>query len=165
MTTTENTVQRFEKLMEQFDHAMLVTRAADGSLHARPMAIADQRDGGRLSFATSGDSAKIGEILARPEVSVVMQGDGIYLSVSGRAYVVADTSRVRELWSASWKLWFPEGPEDPRLVLIDVEPDRAEYWDRSGTRQLEFLWKAGKALVQGETLDDDELEGHEKLRL
>ncbi len=165
MTTTEQTMQRFEELLEQFDHAMLVTRAEDGSLHARPMAIAEQQDGGRLSFATSGESPKIEEILARPEVAVVMQGDGVYLAVSGRASVVADTSRIRELWSASWKLWFAQGPEDPKLVLIDVEPERAEYWDRSGTRQLEFLWEAGKALLKGETLDDDELEGHRKFSL
>ncbi|MEJ2522441.1 MAG: pyridoxamine 5'-phosphate oxidase family protein [Gammaproteobacteria bacterium] len=161
----EKSIQRFEELLQKFDHAMLVTRAEDGSLHARPMAIAEQQDGGRLSFATSGQSPKIEEILTRPEVAVVMQGDGVYLAIAGHASVVADTSRIRDLWSASWKLWFAEGPEDPQLALIDVEPERAEYWDRSGTRQLEFLWKAGKALVQGETLDEDELEGHEKLSL
>ena len=65
----------------------------------------------------------------------------------------------------SWRLWFPAGSDDPDLVLIRIEPSAAEYWDRTGANRLEFLWRAGKALLQREKTRDDELSGHAKVDL
>jgi general stress protein 26 len=152
--------QRFEQLIEQFDHAMLVSVANDGALHARPMAIAGH-DGPMLRFATSRHSTKAAEIFYQPRVAVVAQDGGAFLTVSGIASISDDHGRIASLWRPSWKLWF-EGPEDSRLVLIEVNPERAEYWDRSGVRRLEFLWEAGKALATGRRVDDKKLSGHHK---
>ena len=52
---------------------------------------------------------------------------------------------------------------DPRLVLMEVEPAQAEYWDRTGMRRLEFLWEAGKAFATGRAMADEALAGHGKL--
>jgi general stress protein 26 len=153
--------ERFEELVGRFDHAMLVSVAEDLSLHARPMAIADC-DGARLRFATSNQSAKAAEVTRRPHVAVVMQGEGTYLTVSGTASIVVERERIGELWRPAWKLWFPEGPQDPSLLILEIEAERAEYWDRTGKRRLEFLWEAGKALASGHRLDDDKLSGHHK---
>lgn len=147
--------------MDRFDHAMLISVAQDGSLHARPMAIADN-EGAALSFATSKRSAKAAEIAMRPGVAVVMQAAGAYLAMSGTARLVDDADRIERLWRDDWKLWFPQGPSDPSLVLIEIDPERAEYWDRTGARRLEFLWEAGKALATGRRLSDEELSGHGK---
>ena len=161
MTKDDHDIQRFEELLEKFDHAMLVSVAADGSLHARPMAIAEH-DGAMLRFATSNRSAKAAEMTLRPGVLVVMQGDGAYLAISGTARIIDDRERIELLWRPSWKLWFPGGPDDPELVLIEVDPERAEYWDRAGARRLEFLWEAGKALATGRRVTEEELSGHGK---
>jgi len=160
---SESNSQRFEELLERFDHAMLVSVAADGSLHARPMAIAAHADVAKLCFVTSSDSAKADELAERPAATAVMQGDDVYLAVSGNAIMVADRERIEALWKPAWKLWFPEGPGDPRLVLIEIEPERAEYWDRTGARRLEFLWQAGKALAKGEAVSDEDVPGHGKV--
>lgn len=157
----DHDIERFEDLIGRFDHAMLVSVAQDGSLHARPMAIADS-DGAALSFATSKRSAKAEEIAMRPGVAVVMQAAGAYLTISGTARLVDDSARIELLWRDDWKLWFPEGPSDPSLVLIEIDPERAEYWDRTGARRLEFLWEAGKALATGRRLSNEELSGHGK---
>lgn len=161
MIMDDHDIQRFEELLEGFDHAMLVSVAKDRSLHARPMAIADS-DGAMLRFATSNRSAKAAEVTLHPRVSVVMQGGGAYLAISGTARIIDDSERVRLLWQPGWKVWFPGGPDDPNLVLIEIDPERAEYWDRSGARRLEFLWEAGKALATGRRIPEDELSGHGK---
>lgn len=161
--SNESKSERFETLLEGFDHAMLVSVAEDRSLHARPMAIAAHDDVARLRFATSSESAKADEMTHRPDVAVVMQDDDVYMAISGTASIIADPARVEQLWQPSWKLWFPGGPKDPRLVLIEIEPVRAEYWDREGARKLEFLWEAGKALASGRRVEADQLSGHGKL--
>jgi general stress protein 26 len=158
--TNEQETEQFEQLIERFDEAMLVSIANDGTLHARPMAIAGHA-GGVLRFATSRRSAKTAEIFYQPRVAVVAQGGGAFLAISGTASISDEVGRIREHWRPSWKLWF-EGPEDPRLVLIEVDPEHAEYWDRSGVRRLEFLWEAGKALATGRRVEDSRLSGHHK---
>ncbi len=161
MIPDDHDIERFEDLLQRFDHAMLISMAEDGSLHARPMAIAES-DGARLRFATSSKSAKAAEIAMRPDVAVVMQGSGAYLAISGTARLLEDRDAIRLMWQADWKPWFPEGPDDPSLVLIEVDPARAEYWDRTGKRRLEFLWEAGKAMATGRRLTEDQLAGHGK---
>jgi len=61
-------------------------------------------------------------------------------------------------------LWY-DSPEDPHLALLVVEVRRGEYWDRSGLRGLRFLARAGRALIEGETLSDDLDATHAEVRL
>lgn len=154
--------ERLDAIIDRFDTAMLVTVSLGGKPRARPMAIVEHGADGSLSFATRTDSEKREEILHAPEVAITMQGDGQYLSLSGTARLVDSPSPAPEL-PLSAKPWFPDGVDDPRFLLIVVDPDYAEFWDRSGVRRLQFLWEAGKALVRGEPLSDSAVGGHEKL--
>jgi general stress protein 26 len=162
---SELTIDKLDTLIEGFDTAMLTTRTSDTGLRARPMAIAEHQEGGVLYFATHARDGKVEEIIESPRVAVTMQAEDTYLSISGEARVLTNQVLADELWSASMRLWFPEGREDPNLAALLVEPRYAEYWDRSGMRRLEFWWEAGKALVKGETPDDEDLSGHDKVRL
>ena len=162
---TESELSKVDDLISSFETAMLVTRSTEDKLRARPMAIARHSDGGELYFATRAEDSKLEEILRVPDVAVTMQEDGRYLSVSGTARIIADKLLTDELWSESMRIWFPEGASDQQLTIILVEPQYAEYWDRTGLRQLEFLWEAGKALVRGEKASDSELGGHGKVRV
>jgi general stress protein 26 len=157
----DHDIQRFEDLLQEFDHAMLVSVARDGTLHARPMAIAES-DGAVVRFATSNRSTKTTEVAMNPGVSVVMQGDGAFLAISGTASVINDAERIGRLWQSAWRPWFPEGPDDPNLVLLEIDPERAEYWDRRRARRLEYLWQAGKALATGRRVAEESLSGHGK---
>ena len=154
-----------DALIRKFDTAMLVTMSLDGAVRARPMAIAEHHEGAVLYFATRADDEKLEEIIRSPQVGVTMQTDDTYLSISGEARVLTNQVLADSLWSASMRLWFPEGPEDSNLVVLLVDPKYAEYWDRSGVRRLEFWWEAGKALAKGEKADDKDLSGHDKVTL
>lgn len=155
--------QKLDQLIDEFDTAMLVTNSLEGELRARPMAIAGHAEGGLLYFATRSGEEKLAEIFRKPEVAITMQGDGQFLSLSGRAQVETDAELAGKLWSSAMKVWFPDGDKDPHLTLIQFTPERGEYWDRTGLLTLEFLWEAGKALLRGEAADDSKLSGHAKL--
>ena len=162
---TESQVRRLDELIDDFETAMLVTRSIEGKLRARPMAIARHADGGKLYFATRADDGKLQEILGSSDVAVTMQDDGQYLSISGNARIQTDRLIAEELWSASMRLWFPQGASDQQLTIIVIEPQFAEYWDRTGLRKLEFLWEAGKALLASRKASDSDLSGHSKVKL
>jgi general stress protein 26 len=69
-----------------------------------------------------------------------------YVSVTGRATLVDDAARKRELWSAVVRPWFPGGAEDPELVLLKLQPEHAELWDGPRSRTVRALALATSAL-------------------
>lgn len=146
-----NEWDKVRELLEKFDTAMLVTQGEDGGLHARPMAIADVDESGHLWFITGKESGKVHEIREDSRVNVICQdGRRIALSISGGAALLRDAARTRQLWKESFKVWFPNGPEDPGICLIQVRPIEAEYWDASGWKGIKYLFSAATAYARGE---------------
>jgi general stress protein 26 len=143
------------KVIKGFRTAMLATRTPTGALRSRPLAVADNR-GDDLCFATSIDSPKVREIAADPHVNVSMQDSNQFVSLSGRARVVTDPLLIEDLWSDAWKVWFPEGKNDPSICIVIVDVLDAEYWDQSGTKGLRYLFDAAKAYVNGTRPDTDD---------
>jgi general stress protein 26 len=150
---SEQPVETFLELCHRFDNYMLVTQNAEGQLVARPMMVAEMENNGDLWFATDMDSGKVDEILAKPAVCVTMAGDDRFVSLSGLAQIVNDRNEIQRLWKDAWKLWFPAGPEDPRLVLIRVHAAEGEYWSNAGTNRIKYLFEAAKAYLKGERID------------
>lgn len=146
--------EEFLSVLSKFDTAMLVTRDRSGGLRSRPMAIADTTEDGRLWFMSDVHSGKQEELAEDDHVNVAMQGGDRFLSIRGRARVIRDERRQEELWSETRRLWFPDGPRDPNLVLIEILPEDAEYWDGSGLKGLKYLFNEAQAIVGGGTLDE-----------
>jgi len=155
--------REFLELLRNFDAAMLVTERGK-ELRSRPMAIAECTDSGRLWFVTSVDSAKLDEITENPYVNVAMQANRQFLSVSGTIRATRDRDRIDELWNDALGIWFEKGRDDPQLILLEVVPTYAEYWDRSGFEAAKFMFEAAKSAVTGETLDEDDAGTHGKVR-
>lgn len=151
-------------LLRDFDTAMLITRAADGHLHARPMAIAELRADADAYFVTSIDSPKIAEIEADADVLLTFQGERQYAAVYGRANVIQDRQLIDRLWKEAWKLWFPRGKSDPSIALLRFDAERGEFWDNAGTRGVQYAFEAAKAYLRGETPQPDP-EQHGRARL
>lgn len=158
---------RFVELAKRYDTAMMCTRSAFGMLRARPMSVGEVEESGRMWFVTSAHAGKVEEIKDHSEVNVVMQGDDTYVSLTGRGYTVKDPDKVRALWKEAWRPWFPNGPDDPELVLIRVDPTVGEFWDQRSTKGVRYLWEAAKAYVQGDQVQEEALEGevHAKVEL
>jgi general stress protein 26 len=141
---------KLRDLLDEFGVGMLVTRAADGSLRARPMALAEAEPDGTLWFATDRHSGKMDELERDGNVVVTLQSKAKFVSLSGTARGVDDRAKLSSLWKAEWKVWFPGGKDDPNITLLRVDGTAGEYWDNSGVSGLKYLIEAGKALLNGE---------------
>jgi general stress protein 26 len=144
--------QKLHELINNIGVAMMTTVAPDGELHARPMGTAELRESDDvLWFATDRNTGKIDELRQHPQVclSYAKPGDNQWVSVSGRATVVDDRAKIKDLWTPLWKAWFPKGADDPAIILIKVDPTTAEYWDTDANR-LVILFGAAKAALTGE---------------
>lgn len=153
---TQSAQEQFHSQLTHFSNAMLVTRASDGQLRSRPMAVAEVEENSNVWFVTDFDAAKVDEIQADPQVCVVMQDSSRFLSLSGHGKIIRDRNKVEELWSEAWKVWFPEGKDDPSIVLLKVESTVGEFWDNSGLKGIQYLFEAGKAYLSGERPDTSE---------
>ncbi len=155
--------QHLISVIDDLDTGMLVTRAADGELRGRPMAIAEVREDGELYFCAGLQDPKVAEIEADPHVTVQLQGKTKWASISGTARVVIDRALVDRLWKESWRLWFPEGKDDPSLCFIAIDATEGEYWDNSGARGMRFAIEAAKAYLQGRTPDGAKMDENAKV--
>jgi len=151
---------RVHELMEHFDTAMLVTRTMDGRMRSRPLAIADKRDDGTLYFSTAIESGKVHEVEHDHNVNVVLQDKGRYVSITGEARIVRDRALVDQLWSESWRVWFPGGKDDPSLAIVAVDPAEAWYWDAAGTTGIRYLFSMAKGYLTGTRPASDGDERH-----
>jgi len=71
------------------------------------------------------------------------------VAVSGRATLVTDKAKIKELWHEMLKAWFPEGIDDLNIALVKVNPDGAEFWDSPSSSMVQLFGMA-KAMVTGE---------------
>jgi len=168
MTTTTQQAEQPRHLVEvlkDFDSAILVTRTESGELRGRPMTFAKLEAGGDIFFACSLSTETAREIEADPRVAVTVQGKVKFASVSGRAHLTRDRALIKQLWREGWKLWFPEGPDDPNLCLIKFDADEGEYWDNSGSRGIKFALRAASAYVRGDRLDERDASQNAKVKL
>ena len=156
---------RLWELVGKFATAMLVTRTDGGRMRARPLSLASAHGGGKLYFATSLDSPKVGEIEADAEVLVTLQDRFHYVSISGTARVSRDPALVARLWSEGWRIWFPEGQGDPSLTIVEVTPHEAEYWDQGGARGIKYALEMVKAYATRTTPESGASSINRKVRL
>ena len=106
---------------------MMTTRFSKG-LRARPLEARADRDESVIWFLTDLRGAKDDEIEAFPEICLtfVYPKQKVYLSMSGQASVSRDTERARSLWNEKQQVWWPGGPSDPNVLVIQFNPERAE---------------------------------------
>lgn len=144
---------RLLDILKDADAVMMTTRGTDGRLRTRPMAVARVDDDGTMYFATSIDTPKAAELRQDPRIQLVFQSKSRYAAIDGEATMRSDRALVDELWKEPWKVWFPEGKDDPDIVIIVVDPEKGEYWDQSGVRGLSYIFRAAKAYVQGKAVE------------
>jgi general stress protein 26 len=124
-------IEQLRKKLKGLDVAMMTTVENDGCLRSRPMASQALDDEGCLWFFTGASSTKADEIRHDQHVnlSYAAKDDNRYVSVSGKAQIVRDRARAKELWNPIYKAWFPDGLDDANLALLRVQVEKAEYWD------------------------------------
>ncbi|WP_173923680.1 pyridoxamine 5'-phosphate oxidase family protein [Agromyces sp. Marseille-P2726] len=143
---SEDERELISKLVTGADAALLTSRGADGTLHARPLAVLQKDFDGVVRFLVQHPSEKTLEIEADPMVNVSFASRQGYLSIAGRASVVRDDALIDDLWGPTAEAWFPQGREDPRIAVLEVAGDGAEYWARTEPGVFALV-KAAAAIV------------------
>lgn len=136
-------LRKLGELLDGIEVAMLTTHAADGSLVSRPLQTLALDGNGELVFFTAADSGKLGELELNPDVNLAYAHPSHhrFVSVRGRARISRDRATIDELWSATQAVFFPQGKDDPKLVVLRVRVRDAAYWEPAGNfiaRALDF---------------------------
>jgi len=161
METQKSTAEKFGEVLKKFDTAMLTTVTGTGEMHTRPMAIAEIESTGDVIFFTDKNSAKIQELQQDSHVAVSCQnGWKDSLSFSGKAEIFHDIETAKRIWRKTYQTWFPEGPDDPNLMMIRIRSERGEYWDNSGVEGVKYILKAIKAVATGKRPSPDSVDEH-----
>lgn len=145
--------ERLWALVKDIRFAMFTVRhPASGHLHSRPMTTQNSKldEDSSLWFFMSRQSETVADLKQAPAVNVVYAdpGSDAYVSVSGNAAVVDDPVKKEKLWSKLAEAWFPQGPTDPDLALVQVRITHADYWDVKESKLVQ-LFKMAKAAVTG----------------
>ncbi|MBS7455839.1 pyridoxamine 5'-phosphate oxidase family protein [Coralloluteibacterium stylophorae] len=122
------------ELIDGIDVAMLTTRTASGGMVSRPLQTLRMEPSGDLLFFTSASSGKVDELTQHPEVNLgyAEPDKQVYVSVRGTATIERDRALIDDLWTPMAKAFFPEGKDDPDLVVLRVRIESADYWTGSG---------------------------------
>lgn len=153
----DENLEKLYHLIDDIGMAMFTTRRADGRLVSRPMATQKRATGADLWFVTARASEKLIEIGDDPNVNLAYYKDRTreWVSVSGRARLIDDREKVRELYQPDWRAWFgDEGsekdgtPDDPRMVLIAVDIEAAMFLELNKPQPV-VMFEVMKGMVTG----------------
>lgn len=133
-------LETLRELIKDIDTAMLTTVSEDG-LVSRPMKTQEVEFDGDLWFFTKKETDKYEEIMHDQDVNVAYAGKS-YVSVRGRAEIVQDLNKKKEMWNKVLEKIMQTSYDDPNVVLIKVEAEAAEYWETGNfTKKVAFLYK------------------------
>ncbi len=129
-----------QALVQGFDRAMLVSRCGE-EMRSRPTVVANTDDTRRLWLLSGIVGDSLDELSQDPHVNVVMQDGARFCSVTGTACVARPTGD-EPIWNDQQRAWLAQSRRHTSVVLIEVAPHYAEYWDRSGLHGLRFRYAA-----------------------
>jgi general stress protein 26 len=153
--TQSDDLQKLREMVKDIDFCMLTTVDENGDLHSRPMSVNGEIDpDGDLWFFTGVSSHKVSEIAKLPKVNVSFADpeNQHYVSITGTAQLVRDRNKIDELWKPEFKMWFPEGKDDPEIALLRISLEKAEYWD-SPSSTIGYALSFVSSLVTGKEAD------------
>jgi general stress protein 26 len=151
-------LQKVRDMVKDIDFCMLTTIDENGDPHSRPMSSNGDIDpDGILWFFTSASSQKVNEIQNSPKVNVSFADpeNQHYVSITGAAQLTRDREKIDELWRPEFKMWFPEGKEDPDVALLRITLEKAEYWD-SPSSTVAYALSFVSAIVTGKQPESGE---------
>jgi general stress protein 26 len=149
-TQKNEQLTKVRSMVDDIRVAMMTTVDEQGNLVSRPMAAMQMDEEGTLWFFTKRTSPKVEQIDQnenKVNLSFSNVSDADYVSISGTATEVDDRAKIDELWDPQVKAWFPDGKEDPELILLKVHTNMAEYWNSSSSKMVRFFEQAKAALT------------------
>lgn len=131
MPTPKELEAKFWKALQSDMTVMLgLDGAEDG--HTRPMAAQTEGDHGPIWFFTSTDNALAQALKAssgRAIATFASKGHELFATIHGSLSIDHDKAVVDRLWNRYVAAWYEGGKDDPKLVLLRLDPEKAEIWE------------------------------------
>ena len=121
-----------KELREEFWHAFekspfIMLRLEGAGGHAEPMtAQLDKEAVHTIWFFTSRDNRIATGGRAMGQFSA--KGHDVFACLAGTLVEETDQARIDQHWSKEVEAWFPQGRNDPNLMMLRFEIDDAEVW-------------------------------------
>ena len=151
---SKDAAQKIKELAEKADICMFTTNLSKMPLTTRPMSTREVDEDGTIWFYSRKGSNKNMEIEEDDRVQLFYSNQSSYefLSVYGRASIVENKAKAKELWSAFAKTWFNEGYDDPELTMLKIVPEEGYYWDTKDGK-IVSLFKFVAGAITGKEMD------------
>lgn len=129
-------LEKLNELIAGIEIAMLTSVHSNGHLQSRPMATQSLSRDGYLWFFAGQQSSKVDAVRHDHQVNVSYSDPSNmrFVSLSGTCELVRNRAIATELWKDEFKRWFPQGVDDPDLILLKITVNSAEYWDSTAGR-------------------------------
>jgi general stress protein 26 len=159
--TRQETIEMVRKYIHGIRFAMLTTIEVDGSLRTRPMTTQEVEFDGDLWFFASKHSVQALQANSQASAAYSDPDKSIYVSMAGRAEIVTDKQKIKDLWNPLNAAYFKGGVDDPEIALICVHVDTCEYWDAPSSKTVR-MFNMIKSVITGQRDDQGH---HERVEL
>lgn len=111
------------------DRTMMLGLVGVDDGHTRPMTGVFENDSGPIWFFTAKENG-IAERQPKGDRAIATfasKGHDLFATLHGTLTVDIDRAVIDRLWNPFVAAWY-EGKDDPKLVLLRLDPDNAEIW-------------------------------------
>jgi general stress protein 26 len=129
MATPQELERKFWKAIKS-DMTMMIGLDGVEDGHARPMTAQLDGDRGPIWFFTAKDNGIVRKLGQgdRAIATFTSKGHDLFATVHGSLSVDNDRRVIDKLWNRWIAAWYEGGKDDPKLVLLRFDAERAEIW-------------------------------------
>ena len=148
-------IEKMKELAEDAKLCMFCSGLTNIPFNTRPMATQQVDEEGNIWFLSEEHSEKNADIAADNRVQLIYSNRSSqeYMSIYGKAEIIVDPAKAKELWNVFLTTWFHEGHNDPNLTLIKVTPTEGHYWDTKHNKMVQSI-KIVIGAIKGKMMDD-----------
>ncbi|MEN3951109.1 pyridoxamine 5'-phosphate oxidase family protein [Iodidimonas sp. SYSU 1G8] len=122
--------EKFWKALDS-ERTMMLGLAGVEEPHPRPMTGLIEGKHGPIWFFTSRESELVGACGAGASRAIgtfTSKGHDLFATVRGTLVIDNDREAIERLWNPMIAAWYEGGKDDPDLVLLRFDAERAEIW-------------------------------------
>ncbi|MEO7050801.1 MAG: pyridoxamine 5'-phosphate oxidase family protein [Rhodanobacter sp.] len=128
---TDNSQKLEEKLWKALksDRTVMLGINGEDDGHSRPMTAVVEGESGPIWFFTAKSNGAVTSLdtTRRAIAAFTAKGHDLFASIHGSLSVHHDRAVIDRLWNPFVAAWY-EGKDDPKLVLLRFDAERAEVW-------------------------------------
>lgn len=135
MSNPDELKKNFLRALDSERTVMLGLAGVDDA-HTRPMTAMMEDGRPPLWFFTSTDTELATALRTNPGRAIATfasKGHKIFGCVHGSLQIDTDRAVIDRLWNPFIAAWYEGGKDDPKLVLLRLDPEEAEIWENENS--------------------------------